>query len=234
VTSGGDGVEFEAAGRPAWHDVPLGGPPLTIVNNVGTDLVGGGYAADRGYLEPDDGRFDEPRDVFAWCGGAVLLRPRYLDDVGLFDERLFLYYEDVELAWRGRRHGWRYRYVPESTVRHLHAATSREGSALKRYYDERNRLLVVTRHAPARVALRAPLRFLLSTASYARRDILSPLLRGHRPRPGIVGQRIHAFIGYVARVVPMLRARHRDRRRGLEAPVWEPSWNAPRPVRTAR
>jgi len=55
----------------------------------------------------------------------------------LFDERLFLYYEDLELAWRGRRRGWRYHYVPESTVRHLHAATSDQRSPLKHYYDER-------------------------------------------------------------------------------------------------
>ena len=52
--------------------------------------------------------------MFAWCGGGVLLRPRYLADVGLFDERFFLYYEDTDLSWRGRSRGWRYRYVPEA------------------------------------------------------------------------------------------------------------------------
>ncbi len=39
-------------------------------------------------------------------------RSAYLDDVGLFDERLFLYYEDTDLSWRGRLRGWRYVYVP--------------------------------------------------------------------------------------------------------------------------
>ncbi len=32
------------------------------------------------------------------CGGGVLLRSDYLDDVGLFDEDFFLYYEDTDLA----------------------------------------------------------------------------------------------------------------------------------------
>ena len=48
-------------------------------------------------------------DVQAWCGGAVLLRASYLADVGGFDERLFLYYEDVDLSMRGTERGWRYR-----------------------------------------------------------------------------------------------------------------------------
>ena len=59
------------------------------------------------------------------------------------------YYEDLELAWRGAKRGWRYRYVPSSVVHHQHAATTGEGSRLKRYHEERNRLLVLTRHARA-------------------------------------------------------------------------------------
>ena len=76
--------------------------PRDIVNNVGSIVFEDGYGADRGFLEPDEGQYQEPVEVFAWCGGSVLLRPRYLADVGLFDERFFLYYEDTDLAWRGR------------------------------------------------------------------------------------------------------------------------------------
>jgi GT2 family glycosyltransferase len=218
VTSGAEHAAVDVGPEPAWHDVPLAAPARTIVNNVGTELVAGGYGTDRGYLEPDDGRFDDGEDVFAWSGGAVLLRREYLDDVGLLDERLFLYYEDLELAWRGRRRGWRYRYVPESTVRHRHAATTDAHSARKHYFDERNRLLVVTRHAPARLAALAPLRYLVTTASYARRDVVSPLLHARRPRVRVVRWRLRAFGAYVARAPRMLGSRYRDRRRGLRPP----------------
>lgn len=223
VASGADGADVEVGAEPAWHDVPLTGRARTIVNNVGTELVAGGYGADRGYLEPDDGRFDAGQEVFAWCGGAVLLRREYLDDVGLLDERLFLYYEDLELAWRGRRRGWRYRYVPESTVRHLHAATSDAHSARKHYFDERNRLLVLTRHAPFRSVLRALVRYLATTASYARRDVVSPLLHAGRPRSRLVRGRLRALAGYAVRAPRMLGSRWRDRRRGLRRPRAEPS-----------
>ena len=96
--------------------MPAGSEAIEVVNNVGTELLDDGFAADRGYLQPDDGQFDTATDVFAWCGGGVLLRRAYLDDIGLFDEDLFMYYEDIELAWRGAQRGWRYRYVPGSVV----------------------------------------------------------------------------------------------------------------------
>ena len=98
----GTAVVAEVGVEPLWVDGRLGGEPFAVVNNAGSSLFAGGYAGDRGFLEPDVGQFDEPCDVFAWCGGGVLLRREYLADVGLFDERLFLYYEDTDLSWRWR------------------------------------------------------------------------------------------------------------------------------------
>ena len=34
---------------------------------------GDGFGVDRGWLDPDDGRWDDASEAFAWCGGAVLL-----------------------------------------------------------------------------------------------------------------------------------------------------------------
>jgi GT2 family glycosyltransferase len=198
VRSGRREVELEVGLEPEWHTVPLAGRPFDVVNNVGTVLTGDGYGADRGYLERDHGQFENPEYVFAWCGGAVLLTTRYLADVGLFDERLFLYYEDVELAWRGRERGWKYRYVPDSVVRHVHAASTVEGSPLFDFYNERNRLLTLTRHAGRAMVVKALARYLLVTGSYARRDIVSPALRGRVPRPRIPLRRLRAFGAYLA------------------------------------
>ncbi len=58
------------------------GEPFDVINNVGSNLFAGGFAGDRGFLEVDEGQYDEPAEVFAWCGGAVLLKRSYLDDVG--------------------------------------------------------------------------------------------------------------------------------------------------------
>ena len=137
-----------------------------VINNVGTVLRPDWYGIDRGFDEPDDGRFDSEEDIEAWCGGAVLLRSECLRESGLFDERLFLYYEDMELSLRGSELGWRFRYVPTSVVEHEHSATAITGSDFAEFYKERNRLLVVARHAPLHLVLWLPVRHLIATSSY--------------------------------------------------------------------
>src|SRR5262249_36194318 len=134
LSTGGDTRHVTIEPAPRWIEVDLPVEPHDVINNVGSNLFAGGFGGDRGYLERDEGQYDEPADVFAWCGGSVLLRPAYLTEVGRFDDRFFLYYEDTDLSWRGRLLGWRHRYVPTSVVRHEHAATSSEGSDLFRYY----------------------------------------------------------------------------------------------------
>jgi GT2 family glycosyltransferase len=149
VVSGSATVTVELAGPPVWVDIPLDGAPYDLVNNAGSIVFDDGYGADRGFLEPDGPAFDEPVDVFAFCGGAVLFRPAFLRDVGVLDRRFFLYYEDTDLSWRGRSRGWTYRYVPASRVRHLHAASAVEGSTFSTYFNERNRLMMLMKNAPA-------------------------------------------------------------------------------------
>ena len=210
VSSGDETVMLDIGTTPDWHDIPLAGPPLDIVNNAGSVVAADGQAADRGFGEPDEGQYDEAVDVDAWCGAAVLLARRYVDDIEGFDERLFLYYEDIELSVRGRERGWRYRYVPESVVRHLHSATTVGGSPLAHYYDQRNRLLVLARHDSMGRLLRTSARYLVITGSYTKRDVVSPLLHGRAPRPTIVAERLKAFAGFVRRAPSMRRSGRKD------------------------
>jgi GT2 family glycosyltransferase len=194
--SGDASTTFEVSSTPRDVVVPLAGEPFDVVNNVGSIVRDDGYGLDRGFLEPDRGQYDQPASVAAWCGGAVLLRAEYLRDIGLFDERLFLYYEDLELSLRGASR-WQYEYEPRSEVRHRHGATAIHGSARTETLKERNRLVVHSRYAPRRAAARATGRYLLATMSYARRDVAARVLRGRRPSLAIVRRRLAAFAGFV-------------------------------------
>jgi GT2 family glycosyltransferase len=210
--AGGE-VPLHVGPEPAWYEVPLTGEPFDVINNIGSVVLADGHSADRGYLEVDDGRYDQPTDVFAWCGAGVLLRPEYLAQVGLLEERFFMYYEDTDLSWRGRAAGWRYRYVPSAVMRHVHAASSVEGSPLFAHNVERNRLLMLVRNAPAGMATRQALLHLRATASYARRDMLGPLLRRRRPSGVTVRRRLRAELAFVASLGWAVRSRRAIRRR---------------------
>ena len=55
-----------------------------------------------------------------WVAGAsVLMRQSMLDQIGLFDERFFLYFEETDLFLRAARAGWQAVYVVESRVMHI-------------------------------------------------------------------------------------------------------------------
>lgn len=199
--------------EPKTVRVPFWGEPFDVIQNAGSVLIDDGFGADRGFLAIDEGQYDEPCDLFNWCGGAVLLRRQYIEHAGGFDERFFLYYEDTDWSWRGQKLGWRYRYVPDSRVRHLHGASGGEGSDVFHFHVERNRLLMLTKNAPRRLAIEQVARFVTATASYARRDIVGPLLRGRRPPVRYVRLRARAFLSYLTLMPAMLRERRQLRRR---------------------
>jgi GT2 family glycosyltransferase len=77
-----------------------------------------------------------------------VLSAAFLADVGGFDARFFLYYEDVDLALRGAERGWRYRCVPGVQVRHVGSASTDQRPDVAVYHRERNRLWVLFRHRP--------------------------------------------------------------------------------------
>lgn len=157
-------------GRSRWAPAPDGAPDgVVLVNSTGNVVGPDGAGTDRDWLVPADEE-RSPAAVFGFCGGAAALRWPAAAAVGGFDADLFLYYEDTDLSWRLRAHGWDVRYVREAEARHRHAASSGATSPLFRYYNSRNSLTVVTRHAPVGVALRAWAR---QTAGLAR-----ALLRG--------------------------------------------------------
>lgn len=123
-----------------------------MFNSTGLELYHDGRAGDRdaGINTAFERRSGE---VFGGCGAAVLLRKDAVDRVGRFDERLFLYSEDLDLAWRMRRAGGRFVYAPRARVRHVGSGTVGLASAFQTRFVDRNRTLVNVRHAPLWLAV---------------------------------------------------------------------------------
>ena len=144
-------VSNEAAAR---------GEGEVLVNSTGNlvDASGNGY--DRDWLVPAE-REHSPSEVFGLCGGACAIRREAWRALGGFREDLFMYYEDTDLSWRLREHGWRVVYAREAVVRHEHASSSGTDSPMFIRVNARNRILVAAAHSPAPVVLQALARTLV-------------------------------------------------------------------------
>lgn len=120
----------------------LGDDP-EVVNTNGNHIhfLGFGYVG--GYRTSRAEVSSVPRDIAFSSGACVLLPTRVLKQVGLLDETLWLYHEDLDLGWRIRLAGFRNLLAPASVCRH-HYEFSRALS--KWYWMERNRWIVVLKN----------------------------------------------------------------------------------------
>lgn len=115
-----------------------------LVDYIGSALTwfGMGYKPDTGQELP--AALDTPRDVLFGTGSAMFVRRSVFDSLGGFDERFFMFFEDVDFGWRLNLLGWRYVYVPESLAFHKHHASMKTFGAFKEMYLlERNALFAL-------------------------------------------------------------------------------------------
>jgi GT2 family glycosyltransferase len=117
------------------------------INSAGNvvHFCGFGYCESYRKTIEEAGVGDEVVPVGYATGAALLLRMTALAEVGDFDERLFLYHEDLELQLRLRRAGWESVLVPTARVFHKY---NPRFSANKFYFMERNRLMVLLKNWP--------------------------------------------------------------------------------------
>lgn len=98
------------------------------------------------------GELDAPgvlADTVRATGAAMAVSRSAIERVGLLDEELFLYAEDLEWCLRIRAAGFAVVYVPAARVRHrVSAASGGAGSPTTSYYETRNMLAVVERYRP--------------------------------------------------------------------------------------
>ncbi len=90
-------------------------PASEFIDNVGSKLPGSLF--ERYRVAP--AMPDAPCPVDWVSGASMLIRSEALEEVGLFDETYFLYYEETDLCRRMRNHAWQIHHVPKSRVVHL-------------------------------------------------------------------------------------------------------------------
>jgi GT2 family glycosyltransferase len=106
-----------AAVAPLVLQAPRGNA-IPVIDSAGDDYDRGGFARKRGHGEPICDRFRSACEVFGASASSAFYRADVLRAVGGFPEHFGAYFEDVDLAWRVRRAGYRSMYEPKSIVWH--------------------------------------------------------------------------------------------------------------------
>ncbi|MDO9396264.1 MAG: glycosyltransferase, partial [Herbiconiux sp.] len=116
----------------------------TTIDFAGPGLTWFGRGFKPALGEADGPAFDRPRDILFGTGSALFVRRSVFAEVGGFDERLFMFYDDIDLGWRLTLKGYRVRFAPGSIVRHKHHGSMASfGQYREDYLLERNALIVL-------------------------------------------------------------------------------------------
>jgi GT2 family glycosyltransferase len=91
---------------------------------------------------------EKPEDIYevdAYTGCAVLLDKDKVIEAGLFNEDLFMYYDEAELCIRLKQLGYKIYYAPKYFVIHDLSYTTRKNTFIKTYYMTRNKFIVFSK-----------------------------------------------------------------------------------------
>jgi GT2 family glycosyltransferase len=92
---------------------------------------------------PDD---SGPVEVDQVIGAFFLIRRDVFLELGGFDERFFVYYEEVDLSLRSHSRGYRSMYLPGASALHHGGYSSDQVRAKRLFYSLRSRLLFARKH----------------------------------------------------------------------------------------
>jgi N-acetylglucosaminyl-diphospho-decaprenol L-rhamnosyltransferase len=87
-------------------------------------------------------------DAVEWVAGAsMILRRSMLEQIGLLDDGLYTYFDDIDICLRARRAGWETWYVPKSKIIHLEGASTGVGARIVKrlpayWFQARRRFLL--------------------------------------------------------------------------------------------
>ena len=125
-------VIWYAGGRIDWDNI--------IGQHIGVDEV-------------DTGQFAKSAEIDLATGAAICVKREVFEKIGVFDEKYFLYLEDMDFCVRARRANFKIVYAPKAILWHKNAGATGSGSLLQDYYFTRNRLLFAAKWGKLRTKI---------------------------------------------------------------------------------
>lgn len=102
----------------------------------------------------DGARSEAPTEagyIFGSTGGGFIAKTAAFKDIGLFDETFFMYYEDVDVAFRAQLAGHKVRYTPEAIAYHKLGASSKTVPGLAIYNTFKNLPILFVKNVPLKL-----------------------------------------------------------------------------------
>jgi len=118
-------------------------PSIIISSMLGLDIFLPRWFSSHFMKEWDHG---SNREVDQVMGAFFLVRRKVFEAFGGFDERFFVYFEDVDFSFRARKAGWQSMYLCEAQAFHRGAGSSEQVKAKRLFYVLRSRLLYGYKH----------------------------------------------------------------------------------------
>ncbi|WP_424189426.1 glycosyltransferase family 2 protein [Actinokineospora sp. G85] len=151
-------TERDGAVYPSAREVP------SLGKGIGHGVLGKVWPSNPWTTAYKQSSTDVSERVAGWLSGSCqLFRREAFDSVGGFDERYFMYFEDVDLGERLGDAGWQNVYVPTAVVMHIQGVSTAKASTamLAAHHDSAYRY-IADRHqgarwAPVRAAVKAGL-----------------------------------------------------------------------------
>jgi len=159
--------------------------------------LGWAFARGKGKRAAD---YNKDCDIFASCAGAAIYRRELLEEnqVGLFDEEHFAYFEDIDIGYRAKIFGYRNRFAANSIVYHAGSATSGSRyNAFKTTLASRNSVYLIYKNMPTlQILLNLPLliigffvKILFFTKKGMGREYITGLWKGIKLSSGSAGRK---------------------------------------------
>lgn len=173
-----------------------------LLNSAGHCVNQLGFLWARGFMEKDTSKYDKREDIFMCSACSIMIRKDFIQRYKLFDEDLFMYGEELELALKVWGAGYKIVYEPKSLAFHGHSKStskifSPRPSSFQIFYSNRNRAKVVIKYYPSRIILKNIHLFLFSLIYW---DLHILKYDGYKKLfEAIISQIVYAKNGFIER-----------------------------------
>jgi len=94
----------------------------TKIDSAGGVMDRYGWFSERGRLygspEEDRGQYDKEDPIFSGCSAALIVDKMALEEIGGFEEKFFIGFNDADTCWRLRLQGYEILFAPQALVYH--------------------------------------------------------------------------------------------------------------------